>query len=141
MSAPSCGPGACCPNGRSDRSEKPKRGKHTHTYPYVDENGVLLFEVWRYADPKGFAQRRPDPASHDGWKWSLGDVRRVLYRLPELLAADPAQTVFVCEGEKDANGLVSLGLIATTSPQGAGNWAQGGQQGSGRPPCRGAARQ
>ena len=103
---------------------RPKRGKHTNTYPYLDENGSLLFEVWRYADPKSFAQRRPDPTQPSGWKWSLGDVRRVLYRLPDLAAADPAQTVFVCEGEKDCDRLVSLGLVATTSPQGSSSWAK-----------------
>ena len=28
----------------------------------------------------------------------------------------------ICEGEKDANGLAALGLIATTNPGGAGKW-------------------
>ena len=49
-------------------------------------------------------------------------IRRVLYRLPELLAADPSAIVYVTEGEKDADALVALGLVATTSPMGAGKW-------------------
>ena len=51
-----------------------------------------------------------------------GGVRRVLYRLPELCAADPAAEVFVVEGEKDVETLRRLGLVATTNPQGAGKW-------------------
>jgi hypothetical protein len=43
----------------------------------------------------------------------------VLYRLPELLAADPADTVFFVEGEKDVETLRALGLVATTNPGGA----------------------
>jgi hypothetical protein len=38
-----------------------------------------------------------------------------LYRLPELLAADPEALVWIVEGEKCADALASLGLIATTS--------------------------
>jgi hypothetical protein len=83
------------------------------TYPYHDETGTLLFEVVRFI-PKGFAQRRPDGT----WKLDVMQ-RRVLYRLPELLTATE---VFVVEGEKDADALNAVGLIATTNPGGAGKW-------------------
>ena len=86
------------------------------TYDYTDEAGALLYQVVRY-EPKGFRQRRPDGAG--SWIWNLGGVRRVLYRLPELGAA---QTVYLVEGEKDADRLASLGLTATTAPGGAGRW-------------------
>ena len=89
------------------------------TYDYCDEDGILLFQVIRF-DPKGFSQRRPDGAG--GWEWNLQGVRRVLYRLPELLAADPAKPVFIVEGEKDADNLIKLGLVATTNPMGAKKW-------------------
>lgn len=88
-------------------------------YPYRDEGGALLFEAVRY-DPKKFAQRRPD--GKGGHIWNLNGVRRVLYRLPELRAADPTHWVFVTEGEKHADRLASHGLIATTNPAGAGKW-------------------
>src|SRR5262249_41442791 len=52
------------------------------TYDYQDENGKLLFQVVRF-DPKGFRQRRPD--GRGGWLWSLNGVRRVPYRLPDVL--------------------------------------------------------
>ena len=91
------------------------------TYDYRDEAGALLFQVVRY-HPKHFLQRRPDPSSRDGWAWKLGDVRRVLYRLPELLEAPEGAVVLFVEGEKDADRLARLGLLATTSPQGARKW-------------------
>jgi len=93
--------------------------KIVKTYPYCDEEGRPLFEVLRFAN-KRFSQRRPD--GKDGWIWNLDGVRRVPYRLPELLAADPAEWVHVVEGEKDANNLSLLGLVATTNPGGAGKW-------------------
>ena len=89
------------------------------TYDYRDEDGLLLFQTVRYA-PKGFVQRRPDGAGD--WEWNLKGVRRVLYRLPELLAADPTKPVFIVEGEKDADNLIKLGLVATTNPMGAKKW-------------------
>ena len=84
-------------------------------YPYTDERGEVLYEVLRY-EPKDFRQRRADGS------WKLGNVRRVLYRLPELTAADPSATVYICEGEKDCDRLAALGLIATTNAGGAGKW-------------------
>lgn len=87
-------------------------------YDYRDESGALLFQVVRY-EPKGFQQRRPDPNKPGGWIWSLKGVPRVLYRLPELLTTHPAQPVFVCEGEKDADNLAALGMVSTTAPGGA----------------------
>ena len=88
---------------------KPK-GCVVATYNYTDADGTLLFQVLRL-DPKGFRQRKPD--GNGGWKWELGDVRRVAYRWPELLKY-PDAAVFVCEGEKDANRVASLGHCATT---------------------------
>jgi hypothetical protein len=49
-------------------------------------------------------------------------VQLVPYRLPELLAADPAVPVQLGEGEKDVDRLRALGLTATCNPQGAGKW-------------------
>ncbi len=89
-------------------------------YDYTDEHGALVYQVVR-REPKAFAQRRPD--GRGGWAWSLGDVRRVLYRLPEVLAAVAADdTVWIVEGERDADAIAALQLVATTSPGGAGKW-------------------
>ena len=87
------------------------------TYDYRDESGVVLYKVNRF-EPKDFRPRRPDGA---GWVRNLDGVRRLPYRLPDLLAKPDGQ-VFICEGEKDADRLAALGLLATTNDGGAGKW-------------------
>ena len=75
------------------------------TYDYVDEDGELLYQVVRF-DPKDFRQRRPD--GNGGWVWNLNGIRRVLYRLPEVIAdVRSSTTVFIVEGEKDVEALVA----------------------------------
>src|SRR5262249_41355583 len=61
-----------------------------------------------------------------GWIYSLGDVRRVLFRLPELMAAPLDRPVFIVEGEKDVLNLAKIGILATTNAMGAGKgkWRQ-----------------
>jgi hypothetical protein len=82
-------------------------------YRYTDVTGNLLFEVWRYA-PKTF---RPHHLDAEG-KWVRGlpeSIPRVLYRLPQLLSADPREPVFLCNGEKAVERLLKLGLVATVN--------------------------
>lgn len=95
------------------------RGKLLQTYDYTDANGELLYQVCRY-EPKGFAQRR----KIDGkWLYGLGDVSRVLYRLPQVIEAVALKKdIFLVEGEKDADLLAEMGYVATTNPMGAGKW-------------------
>ena len=88
-------------------------------YDYRDEQGELLYQLVRY-EPKDFRQRRP--AEGGGWNWSTKDVRRVLYRLQELLRSDKSKPVFVVEGEKDVERLRRLGFVATCNVGGAGKW-------------------
>jgi DNA primase len=96
------------------------RGRIVATYDYRDEHGTLLYQVVRM-EPKDFRQRRPD--GEGGWCWRLGDVRRVLYKLPQLVAPAWAdRTVYLVEGEKDADRLWSLGAVATTTCGGAPSW-------------------
>ena len=90
------------------------------TYDYGDEENQVLSQVVRFS-PKTFRQRRPD--GNGGWSWKLGRVRRVPYRLRELLDAVAAgDPVFVCEGEKDADRVRSANFPATCNPGGAGKW-------------------
>src|SRR5262249_62411686 len=81
------------------------------TYPYRDEDNVLLFRVVRFdtTDPnERFRQWQPD--GKDGWIENIKGVRRVLYRLPELIAAVKAgQRIILTEGEKDAKTAVKYG--------------------------------
>lgn len=88
------------------------------TYDYHDAAGTVVGQVVRKPGKK-FVQRRPDGAG--GWTWK-GFGRR-LYRLPALVeAVQSGRHVFVVEGEKDADRLASVGLVATTCNQGAGKW-------------------
>lgn len=82
------------------------------TYDYRDEQGALLYQVIRFAS-KRFLQRRADGA------WGIEGVRRVLYRLPELMATPLEQPVFIAEGEKDVDNLHARGVLATTNSGGA----------------------
>ena len=106
--------------------EKPVRERLTKiaTYDYTDENGNILFQKERYVNQDGkktFRQRRLD--ENGGWIYSLGDIPKVLYRLPEVLAAaEKGELVWLVEGEKDANTLIECGEVATTMPGGAGKW-------------------
>lgn len=92
-------------------------------YPYRDEHNQLLYEVVRFAEKDGakkFAQRRPNGG---GFTWGVRGTRLIPYRLPLLKAAvEGGQRVYVVEGEKDADNLLAAGLMATTSPMGAGKW-------------------
>lgn len=106
-----------------------QRGAVKSTYDYRDERGNLLFQVVRY-EPKAFRQRRPVRTDAGGnvieWSWKVKETRKVLYKLPELLKSGKkgreSPAVFVVEGEKSADRLSKLGLIATCSPGGAGKW-------------------
>ena len=88
------------------------------TYSYTDEHGEVLMQVLRF-EPKTFRQRRP---VEGGWENSVKDVRPVPYRLPQLLAAPLDTPVYFVEGEKDADRLAALGLVATCCAGGAGKW-------------------
>ncbi len=85
-------------------------------YDYTDEQGKLLFQVCRY-EPKAFKQRRPD--GNGGYIYDLKGIQPVLYRLPELKAANE---IWISEGEKDCDNLALLGFKSSTSPMGAKKW-------------------
>lgn len=88
------------------------------TYDYCDGDGKLLYQAVRLR-PKSFRVRVPDG---DDWRWTLARIKqRVLYRLPDILGR-PDETVFVVEGEKDADRLAKAGLLGTTNVGGAGKW-------------------
>jgi putative DNA primase/helicase len=90
----------------------------TALYQYRDEAGKVLYEVARF-EP-GFHGRekdlRPRHPVAGRMEWGLPkEIRRVLYRLPELLASNSARTVLVVAGEKDVDSLARIGVLATTN--------------------------
>lgn len=115
-------------------------------YPYVDENGILLFEKIRFKN-KDFRQRRYIDG-HTIWGLSAGvytetypgsnnyspkdrpgannitlqEQPKVLYNLPKLIySVNEGYPVYIVEGERDVGTMTKLGLTATTAPNGAGN--------------------
>jgi hypothetical protein len=102
-----------------------------HEWVYVDEDGEPLFVKQRFktGTVKGKDYRlmrcvkQPDGtyARFPGFK----DTRLVPYRFPELLSAKTAgRTIFLTEGEKAADALVSIGVIATSAHAGSGSWPE-----------------
>jgi RecA-family ATPase len=98
-----------------------------------------LEQEWEYKDEQGetlFVKRRFKTSTEKGKTYSLGKVdaagrrlgsmtgaRIVPYRLPELInAREAGRAIYLVEGEKAADALVSIGAIATTSHAGAGHW-------------------
>lgn len=95
--------------------------KNRIEYPYRDENGVVLYTKIRIepgfnGKSKSFYWERVN--EQGVIVKNLNDCRKTLYRLPEVLkAAQEGQTIFIVEGEKDADKLVQHGLVATTAPE------------------------
>lgn len=128
------------PKNSSGKGERLPQ-KITAKFAYVDELGKPMFEVVRLEDGtldsktgkknKTFGQRFYDPkhpqAKKDGWVWTLKGRRRVLYRLPQVVAAIKAgKRINFFEGEKAVETAVEhLGLEATCNPMGAGKWEEG----------------
>lgn len=88
-------------------------------YDYRNGDGTPAYQTVRY-EPKDFRQRRKDERGK--WVYNLDGVRRIPFRLPQLLAAPIDQTVLVVEGEKDVESLESLGFLATCNAGGSEKW-------------------
>jgi hypothetical protein len=113
------------PSGGGSGGKKRRRieGKKTAEYEYRDIEGVVIFKAMRYETSSGgktFVQARPN--GRGGWIMNMRGVRRIPYRLPELVAADKAAPVFIVEGEKKVEALRTWGQIATCNVGGAGKW-------------------
>lgn len=87
-----------------------------HEYQNADASPAY----WRIRlkHPDGRKWMRPMHWTGDGF--AIGEPAapvsgKLLYRLPELLAADPAAPVWIVEGESCADALAKLGMVATTS--------------------------
>lgn len=98
------------PTPRAERATDPQ-------FVYRDQHGQPYLRVTKVHKPTGksFYQH-----SWNGREWMKGAQQvRIPYRLPDVIAAD---TVYICEGERDCDRLADLGLVATTAPEGAGKW-------------------
>ena len=94
-------------------------------WEYKDEAGETLFVKRRFKTNtekgKTYSLHKVDAAGNR--KGSMTGARIVPYRLPELInAREAGRAVYLVEGEKAADALVSIGAIATTSHAGASHW-------------------
>lgn len=100
---------------------KPER---VATYRYTDEQGQLLgikerWEPGKNGRSKGYVWRMPDGR--------VGKPQGVamLYRAVGVAVAKRlGQRIYVVEGEKCVEAVVSLGLVATSNEDGAGKWTR-----------------
>lgn len=116
--------------GGANRKGRPQ-GKKVAEYEYRDSDGVLVYVARRYETDDGsktFVAGRYD--QNKKFIPNLRGVQRVLYRLPELIAAGAAdkanggtpRPVYIAEGEKKVDALARWGLTATCNLGGAGKW-------------------
>ena len=103
-----------------DQADRRRLGPIIAEYLYQDATGNVRYRVTRH-EPKAFRPWHRDAGGR--WILGLGGRAPLPYRMPELLAADPSEPVFVVEGEKDVDVLTALGLVATTNVGGAGKGA------------------
>lgn len=90
-------------------------------YTYCNSKDEPQFRVIRDAESKGFVTQ-----SLVEGRWVSGlreGVQVVPYRLPNLISAvRKKETIWIVEGEKDAESFRRKGLPATCNPFGAGKW-------------------
>ncbi len=99
-------------------------------YDYTDENGNYLKTALRYdvieKGVKTGKQFRQGVRQPDGrYKWGVKGIPNLPYNLPAVLRGiAEGATVYIVEGEKDADALIAQGLVATCNAQGAGQWTE-----------------
>ena len=97
----------------------------TGEWEYVDEHGVVLFVKQRFktSDAKGKTYKLLRVMSDGSRQASMQGARVIPYRLSDVFEAKlQAKPVFLCEGEKAADALASIGVFCSTSHTGAGSW-------------------
>ena len=103
-----------------------RTGKRTAMFLYRDHLGAPHTKVEKRIPRDGGRTQYPQSFYVNGvWvKKKPAGWFKIPYRLPEMLTAlakHPKPDVFIPEGEKDAETLAALGLISTTSSEGATN--------------------
>ena len=86
-------------------------------YQYNDGNGRLLYTVVKFPN-KEFRRLRTDVTGKEVWNWD--GIKQVPYRWPDI--KDHRAIIFV-EGEKDADNLHDIDLVATTIAGGSNAWS------------------
>lgn len=101
----------------SDVSDKPKGSE----YLYTNEDGEPLYKVVKAYDRDGKKSFYQNGFVNGQFVKSMDGVKPVPYKLTEL-ATRKNEPIYIVEGEKDAERLLSGGLLSTTNSGGANNW-------------------
>ncbi len=123
-------PGRAFPNADAARAAlERKHGPAARVWTYHDSAGeaVGLTLRWDHAagdgekgdGRKGDKTIRPASKHSDGWRLAAMPTPRPVYALPDLVASRNGGRVYVCEGEKAADAVRTLGLTATASAGGS----------------------
>ena len=107
--AGSISPTSCHPRNKGGPQRSPRRGRR---YRRGGRASTRSSDSTRCAWPPRQVSGR--------WVYDLKGIRRVLYNLPALLAANADAPIFIVEGERDADNLMKLDLLATTNAGGVG---------------------
>jgi hypothetical protein len=94
---------------------------------YTDEDGVVQHIKQRYKtfDSKGKTYKQYRVDENGRRHASMTGANIVPYNLPEVdFARKTGRTVFLCEGEKAADALKSLGVVATCTHNGASSFPE-----------------
>jgi hypothetical protein len=95
-------------------------GRPTATWLYRNATGQVVGVVARFREgATGKTFRQASLGDKGTWTATGMPKPRPLYRLPDLLASHG--TIYVSEGEKCADALAAIGMVATTSIGGASN--------------------
>lgn len=84
-------------------------------YTYRDKNGAILCRKVKMPDKKMWFERYESGQYIPG----LQGAQIPLYNLQAVMNAD---LIYLCEGEKDAETIISAGLVGTTNHAGAKSW-------------------
>lgn len=128
-------------SANSETDEPTADQREVARFDYLDAAGKLAYQAIRFEPgangrSKDFKLRRPvgkriapgprtiPPTIEPIWDYHVkGHVPLILYRLNEIVTADPGSTVYIAEGEGKAEAMRRLGLLATCNPMGAGKWS------------------
>ena len=80
---------------QNNNGRKKQKRKVSKIYDYTDRDGKILYKVLKYED-KSFSQRYPD--GNNGWIFNVKGVKRVPYKLPEIVdAVQDSKVIFISE--------------------------------------------
>ena len=106
---------------------KPQEPVLEQEWHYTDEDGVVQHIKQRYKtfDAKGKTYKQYRVDENGRRHASMTGANIVPYNLPEVdFARKTGRTVFLCEGEKAADALKSLGVVATCTHNGASSFPE-----------------